>query len=815
MIAKIAVDAATFAIDKPYSYLIPDKMYVFPGMRVQVPFGKGNRIVEGIVVGVTDGAEENLKTIDKCLDDNALLTDRMLQLAAFMRERYFCTFYDSVKAMLPSGLWFRLKETYSLTADRDWEGKNLRVPGAFEILKLLIDCGGTTDGKIIREILPDEDVRERALRYLLRKKWLFTEVDHLRRLGDKVERIVSLAVPAHEAMHYAEGLGKAATMQKAVLSLLCSVGEVSVKELCYFTGAKTSTVNRLISLGFLNSHQREVLRCKEIVPSQNPEPIMLNHEQQTAFDGLNDNLRSSAPKPSVLHGVTGSGKTAIYIRLIHECIDSGRQAILLVPEIALTPQLLGLMASYFKDRVAVLHSSLPATERYDQWKRIRDGETSVVVGTRSAVFAPCANLGLLILDEEQEHSYKSENTPRYDAREIALWRGMKEKALILFGSATPSVQTMYHAKNGDYCYYQLKNRYNGKTLPKVDIVDMKRELEEGNVFSLSHTLQDAIGENRNAGKQTVLFLNRRGNSRALVCIDCREAPECPRCNVKLTYHSANERLMCHYCGHSQKMTGRCPKCGGELKRMGTGTQKIQQELECIYPGISVLRMDTDTVSATNTHEMILNKFKNEKVNVLLGTQMVAKGLNFPDVTLVGVVDADMGLFADSYLAAETTFNMITQVVGRAGRGDFPGKAMLQTAMPDHSVIKLAAVQDYDGFYEMEIALRKLQNYPPFGDLVSVTFTGKDEIKVLRSASKFRDSVRSCLLMDAYRNENCDLLGPAPCPVPKINYNYRYRLTIRCTLNRNLRQLFAHLLRQFSQDRECRGVSAFIDVNGME
>ena len=815
MIAKIAVDAATFAIDKPYSYLVPENMQLHAGMRVQVPFGKGNRCVEGVVISLEADDASGLKAVEKALDEEPLLSDRMLQLAAFMRERYFCTFYDSVKTMLPSGLWFQVKETYSLTTDRSWEGKNIRIPVAMEILQLLADCGGVTEGKILRDLLPDEDVRERAITYLLRKKWLSTEVDHLRRLGDKVEKIVSLAVPAHEAMRYAEGLGKSANMQKAVLSLICSVGEVSVKELCYFTGAKAPTVNRLVSLGLLNSYQREVLRCREIVPNQNAEPIILNEEQQSAFHGLEDTLLASKSKPALLHGVTGSGKTAVYIRLIQSCIDQGKQAVLLVPEIALTPQLLGLMAAYFQNRVAVLHSSLPATERYDQWKRIRDGEASVVVGTRSAVFAPCTNLGLIIMDEEQEHSYKSENTPRYDAREIALWRGIKEKVLVLFGSATPSIQTMYHAKNGDYSYYQLKSRYNGKPLPKVEIVDTKADLQLGNSFSISYALQDAIGENRNAGKQTVLFLNRRGNSRALVCIDCREAPECPRCSSKLTYHSANERLMCHYCGHSQKVTKNCPKCGGELKRMGTGTQKIQQELECIHPGISVLRMDTDTVSATNTHEMILSKFKNEKANVLLGTQMVAKGLNFPDVTLVGVLDADMGLFADSYLAAETTFNMITQVVGRAGRGDVPGRAMLQTTMPDHKVIKLAAVQDYDGFYDLEIEIRKLQKYPPFGELVSFTFTGKDEIRVLRSAAKFRDGILSCLKMDTYRRESCDVLGPAPCPVPKINFNYRYRLTVRCGLNKNLRQLFAHLLRQFSQDRECRGVSAFVDVNGTE
>ena len=488
---------------------------------------------------------------------------------------------------------------------------------------------------------------------------------------------------------------------------------------------------------------------------------------------------------------------------------------LLVPEIALTPQLLGLLAAYFGEQVAVLHSSLPAAERYDQWKRVRTADAKVVVGTRSAVFAPCPNPGLIILDEEQEHSYKSENAPRYDAREVALWRGAKENALVLFGSATPSVETMYHAKSGTYRLYTLKNRYNGKPLPKVQIIDMRQELKMGNDLSVSYGLQDAIGDTNNAGKQTILFLNRRGNSRALVCVDCREAPECPRCSARLTYHSANERLMCHYCGYSQPVAQRCPTCGGPMKRVGTGTQKVQQELQSLFKDIRIERMDADTVSAANTHEQILQRFSSEHIPVLIGTQMVAKGLNLPDVTLVGVLDADLSLYTDSYRAAETTFNMLTQVVGRAGRGDAAGQAMIQTMVPEHQVITLAAKQDYDSFYQLELGLRKLQGCPPFGDLATITFIGQEEGRLLRGAEKFRRSLRDCLQQPQYKDEQCTVLGPAPCPVPKINYNYRYRLTLRCRMGSTLRALLAHLLRQFSQDRENRGVSAFIDVNGFD
>jgi len=815
MIGKIAVAAANFAIDKPYSYYIPQEMTLLPGMRVQVPFGRGNRQTEGIVLSVEEGSNDGLKAVQYQLDKEPMLSHTMLQLAAFLRERYFCTFYDAVRAMLPAGLWFQTKDTYRLTGDTTYQEKKIRDANAVAILRFLQDCGGETDGGALKDLIPDEEALEKALSYLLRQKWIAAQQDLLRRTGDKTERIATLCAPAEEVLEYAAARPKSAAMQRAVLELICSVGSASVKEICYFTGAKPATVKRLADLGYLELSEKPVLRCRQIKPVTLTGPLVLNPEQQKALEALSAQMQEEKPGAALLYGVTGSGKTSVYIKLIQNCLDNGRQAMLLVPEIALTPQLLGLLAAHFGQQVAVLHSSLPAGERYDQWKRVRAGEARVVVGTRSAVFAPCPALGLVILDEEQEHSYKSENAPRYDAKEVALWRGIKEKALVLFGSATPSVETMYHAKNGTYKLYTLPERYNGKALPSVEIVDMHHDLQLGNDLSVSYRLQDLMGRTIEDGKQTILFLNRRGNSRALVCVNCRETPECPRCNAKLTYHSANERLMCHYCGHSQPAPKRCPVCDGPMKQVGIGTQKIQQQLESLFPGQEILRMDADTVSAANTHEDILDHFKKDNVPVLVGTQMVAKGLNLPNVTLVGVLDADLGLYTDSYRAAETTFNMLTQVVGRAGRGDSPGQAVIQTLVPEHRVITLAANQDYDSFYEMEIQLRKLQSCPPFGDLAAVTFVGQEEGRVLRGAVKFRDSLASLLQMPQYRTEQCTVLGPAPCPIPKINYNYRHRLTLRCHMTKPLRALIAHLLRQFAQDKECRGVSAFADVNGFE
>ena len=810
MIGKIAVSAANFAIDKPYSYWIPREMCLAPGQRVTVPFGRGNRCAEGVVLSVEEGSQEGLKTVEAVLDEQPLLSPLQLRLAAFLRERYFCTFFDACRAILPAGLWFDTKAVYSLTENREWKEKTIRKPGAAEILRLMEQLGGGAKEQELEALGLEREALEDALRYLAGKKWISAQTEYLRRGRDKTEKIATLTASAEEVRDYAQRAPK----QRAVLEMLSNLGQVSVKELCYFTGATPAMVRRLEEKGYVTLADRPVLRCREIVPTPLEGPLVLNEEQEGCFRGLRDRMEGENPGVALLYGITGSGKTSVYIRLIRACLDQGKSALLLVPEIALTPQLLGLMAAHFGDQVAVLHSSLPAGERYDQWKRIRSGEAKLVVGTRSAVFAPCTP-GLIILDEEQEHSYKSENTPRYHAREVAIWRGAKEGALVLLGSATPSIETMYRAKTGVYGLYTLYRRFNGRPLPRVEIVDMRRELELGNDGSLSIPLRQAMIDTEEAGKQTILLLNRRGASRALVCVDCRETPECPRCSLRLTYHSANDRLMCHYCGFSQPAPKRCPKCGGPLKPIGTGTQKVQQELSELFPQMETLRMDADTVSAVNTHEKILERFQQEHIPVLLGTQMVAKGLNLPQVTLVGVLDADLSLYTGGYRAGETTFNMLTQVVGRAGRGDTPGRAVIQTLVPEHQVIRLAAEQDYEGFYNLEIQLRRVQGAPPFGDYAIVTFLGQDEKNVIAAAVKFRDSLRVTLERPDYAGERCGVLGPAPCPVPKINYNYRYQLTLRCAMTKKLRSLLAWLLGKLAGDKEFRGVSAFVDVNGYD
>ena len=814
MIAQIAVSAAVFAIDKPYDYRIPEGMTLVPGLRVRVPFGRANKPTEGVVLALTEGSEEKLKPVAETLDDAPVLSERELHLAAFLRERYFCTFYDAIKAILAAGVWFREKSRYAVVPGTDWRHAAARRPGALAVMQTLESLGGSAELETLRKQF-SPDALDDALRYLLKKKLVSCDTNHARRVHDKTERIVGLGVSAEEALAYAQTKRRSAAMQCAVLEMLAALGECAAKELCYFTGATNATLNRLEQLGYLVSREQEELRCKIAAPDRPAAPIVLNEEQQAAFDGLSAQYAQGKPGVALLYGVTGSGKTSVYLRLISRSLTDGRSAVVLVPEIALTPQLLSLFAAHFGERVAVLHSSLSIVERYDAWKRIRSGDARVILGTRSAVFAPAQSLGLLIVDEEQEHTYKSENSPRYHAREVAIYRGVQEGALVVLGSATPSVETMYRAKKNIYRLYTMRRRYNRQALPPVELADMKQELKSGNPTAISEPLLLALRENVKNGQQSILFLNRRGTSRMIACVDCGYVPVCPACSVNLTYHHANNRLMCHYCGRSEPLPVRCPVCGGHLKQIGFGTQKVQEQLEALLPGVRVLRMDADTVSATNTHEKLLREFQEQQIPILLGTQMVTKGLNFENVTLVGVLDADMSLYVGSYKATETTFSMITQVVGRAGRGALGGRALIQTMTPRNQVLELAAQQNYDAFFENELPLRRARGCPPYRDLLTVTFHGLDEQEVWRGAQDFRRMLQAQLASPFYKTEQVGLLGPAPAAVARVNYRYRCRLTLSCVNTRTLRRLVAYCMQEFAKNRKYRAVGVFADVNSDE
>ncbi len=817
-IAKIVVAAAVYAIDKPYDYLVPPALEesCVPGVRVAVPFGSGNRRSEGVVLEIQEletPPDYQLKPVESVLDPEPLLDEGMLRLAAFLRERYFCTFYDAVRAMLPAGLWFHAKDQIVLTAagqEADFEKKFPGCPEAVTIGNHLQDVGGQAPEEELRKLFGKEAL-EAGLKKLRARKLVLSQGSLIRNIGDKTEKVATLAVSPQEATRYA-ATRKRAPLQKAVLEMLAVVGSCSVKELSYFTGASSATMNALEQAGYLTLSHREVFRRPKLPEKAEPEPLILRPEQQKAFEEIRNHL--AEPKSvTLLYGVTGSGKTAVYLRLIESVLEQGRTALVLVPEIALTPQLMETFMRRFGDRVAVLHSALQTGQRYDEWKRIRSGKATVVIGTRSAVFSPLKNLGLIVLDEEHESSYKSEMTPRYHAREVAIWRGAREGAGVVLGSATPSLTSMYLAKTGVYHLSELRQRYNGKTMPRVILTDMKEELRNGNATSISETLRLEMEQNFKTGQQTILYLNRRGASRTMLCPICGNVPGCPRCSVSLTYHSANDRLMCHYCGYSQPASKACPECGSTYRLVGTGTQRVEQEVRALWPNIETIRMDADTVSASNPHEAILNKFRQEKIPVMIGTQMVTKGLNFPNVTLVGVLDGDSSLYTDDFRAAEITFSKITQVVGRAGRGELPGRAVIQTMTPENQVLLQAACQDYDAFYETELPLRQLQGCPPYGDILVVSFFASMEREAADGARRFREALEQYLWQ--YQGGKILLMGPAPARVVRVMNRYRYQLTLVGKNTKPLRTILSGLMIRFKKDKINKTITVSVDVNPMD
>lgn len=809
-IVKVAVSAAPYSIDKPYDYLVPEPLLeaAAPGVRVTVPFGRGNRTSEGMILARVQGEKvQGLKPLDSVLDSGPVLDGDGIALALWMRQRYFCTMFEAVKTILPAGLWYRLREVWHLAEGVDREAAAALCGGirrAEAVLDVLWASGGSAGLEALRDACGQE--AESTLRAMEKTGTVRCETEAARKIGDKTRRMVSLAVSAEDALAMTEAKRRSAPARYEVVRLLAATGRASAADVCYFTGASTRTLKAMEKAGLLAFSEEEELRVPQATEVEPGAPIVLNGEQQAAYDGILSLMDSGKPEAALLHGVTGSGKTQVYLRLVQEALDRGKTAMVLVPEIILTPQMMRKFSSYFGSKVCMLHSSLRMTERYDQWKRIRRGEVQVVLGTRSAVFSPLKNLGLLILDEEQEGSYQSENPPRYHTRDVAKFLCAREKAVLLLGSATPTVESAWAAEEGTYHLFQLRRRYNAHALPQVRIADLRQEIRAGNPGLISAPLRQELEENLRRGEQSILFLNRRGSSRMLLCGECGHVPECPRCSVALTYHSANGRLMCHYCGHSERALEACPVCGGIMKHVGTGTQKVEEELRELFPEAGILRMDADT--ASGGHEAILSRFEKERIPILLGTQMVAKGLDFENVTLVGVLSADLSLYVDNYRAAERTFNLLTQVVGRAGRGGKQGRAIIQTYTPGNDVIRCAAEQNYDSFYQNEVRMRRLRRCPPFADLFVFTVSGTEEGSVLRAAAGARERLRQ-----VFPGE--EVLGPAPAPVLKLNNRFRYRLLLVGKNDKATRDRISWLLKEFANDRANRGLNIFVDCNPMD
>ncbi len=813
--AEIAVEQTAYHFDKLYTYTIPDTLGGLErGCRVLIPFGGGNRRRQGIVMALGEAADgKKLKPVVSALDEQPLLNDEMLALALWLKERTFCTVFEAVRAMLPAGLTMRVRVTYRVAPAIPDEILDALPAEEKRLLdrvraRCSRDGSGADREKLLTDLglSRDSDLPER----LLKKGVLLRDEGAFRVAGDATVRIARLAVSEEELEEYLAG--KACTpKQRAVLSVLEQTGGASVKELCYFSGVTPAVPAALEKKGLIAYADQEVLRSPNAAEGD-PElcPTSLNPEQQAAFDGLLERYRSGGASASLLYGVTGSGKTQVYMNLIDRVIADGRQVLVMVPEISLTPQTQSLFIRRYGRRVAVLHSGLSMGERMDEWKRIRRGEAGIVVGTRSAVFAPCSNIGLIVMDEEQEHTYKSESSPRYHARDVAKFRCAWHKALLLLTSATPSVESFYAARTGRYSLHTILSRFGDVCLPAVDIVDMREEEDDRAIFS--KPLQAEIRSCLDSGRQAILLLNRRGYNTFVSCRACGHVMTCPSCSISMTYHRANGLLVCHYCGHMQEPVTACPECGSDRVRYsGLGTQRAEQELMELFPDAAVLRMDTDTTMSRFAYEKKFQEFSQGKYQILIGTQMVAKGLDFPLVGLVGVLSADQSLYGDDFRCFESTFSLLTQVIGRAGRRELPGRAVIQTYTPENHVIHLAAKQDYIGFYEMEIGARKMMKYPPFADLCLFGFVGQKEELVRSAAVRFLDLLRETVTKD-YPALPVIALDPTPASVSKAAGKFRYKILMKTVNTIHMRKMVGDLLCRFQQAPENKAVTLFADIN---
>lgn len=810
MIAGVAVENTAFHFDKLYEYAVPAGMEaaVQRGIRVQVPFGAGDGRRVGIVMSVRMGrAEKRLKQIAEVVDRTPLLSEEMCLLAEYMKAHTFCTVYDAVKCMVPFGINLKIVAQYA-PGERAGEDLGDELD---ETEKQIVSFVISQKGFISRErihnalgLAPNEKLLER----LWRRGYLVRNDEAVRNVGDLTVKMIRLIPRPDEGIEI-----KLSRKQQSVVDLLRDVGCAAVREVCYFTGVTPAVPAALVKKGIAEYLDLPTLRTPpSATPVTGRREIRLSDEQQAAYDALSGKLEAGESAAALLYGVTGSGKTQVYIRLIDRALELGKTAIVLVPEISLTPQTLELFRARYGSDVAVLHSALSIGERADEYKRIKSGGVRIVVGTRSAIFAPLANLGIVIMDEEQEAAYKSESAPRYHARDIARYRCAYHNALLLLASATPSVETYTAARKGRYGLYRLTHRFGPACLPQVVTVDMLEQINNGCTGSISTPLLDALRRNLEQGRQSILLINRRGYHTFVSCPACREVLTCPHCSISMTYHAANGRLMCHYCGYSQPYRDECPHCGHHgLRRTGFGTQRVEEELTELLPQARILRMDTDTTAARFAHERKLNAFAAGEYDVMLGTQMVAKGLDFERVTLVGVVSADGQLYSDDYRSLERTFALLTQVVGRAGRGKYPGSAVIQTMTPENPVIRYAATQDYDGFYETEMQIRRLMVYPPYCDLVTFTFSGVSDRETELASRAFLERLKA-LSAAEYAAEKLIVLGPAPPRAARIGGKYRYRIILKCRVRSAVREMIARLLCDFGQDRRFRNITLFPDVN---
>ncbi len=807
-IAEVVISNSTRQFDRVYHYIIPQRYIgkVSPGIRIIVPFGKANRLTEGYVLNVcSESSHNDLKEISEVVDENSVLDINMIKLARWMKHRYISTYSEVFKCLLPPGTGLKSSKTVQLLKfDNNLKGNHIKI------LRKLMDFGGELEYDDLRTETNIKGI-SKYLSKLQALECVSVKEVFGAKVNEKFVKAAFLAKPVQEVLQDIEGNKLRSIKQVRILEMLLENEHISVNDLARFAGVSKSVLDTLNKYGYIEYRDIEVTRDPyENRTFEKTSRLKPTEEQEHILSSIRAMLDSKTFKEVLLHGITGSGKTEVYLQLIEHCINAQKQAIVLVPEISLTPQMVERFKGRFGEYVAVLHSRLSLGERFDQWRLIKSGRIKVAVGARSAVFAPFDNLGIIIIDEEHENSYKSEISPKYHAVEVARERCKNENGLLLYGSATPSIENYYRATSGEISLFKMIKRANNLKLPKVEVVDMRSELDRGNRSIFSRALSCEIEENIQRKEQTIIFLNRRGYSSFVLCRNCGYVLKCHKCDVSLTYHSYDERLICHYCGYTIKNVANCPKCKSpHIKGFGTGTQKIEDDIKKHFPDSSVIRMDMDTTTCKNSHEDILRDFRENNINILVGTQMIAKGHDFPNVTLVGVLAADSILNSGDFRATERTFQLITQVAGRAGRGKVPGRVIIQTYNTENYSIECACSQDYTSFFEKELIVRERLSYPPFTNIGSIVFSGINDRIVYNKAIDVKKFIDSQFAEDG---NNISILGPSRSVITKIKNKYRWRIVIKYQDMEKLIDVLARVLDKFYQKQDKNDISISVDIN---
>lgn len=769
-IAEVIINSQIKSVGKIYHYLADDDATV--GIRVLVPFGGGNKTCEGYIVGFTDKSEYEgeLKTIKSIVDTQPVLSAERIELAQYISKTCLVSMAQAIRLLLPPALAVKTETRVSIVNN---------VDGLTDVQKNVVSILQAAKKDIeIKKLMRAAGLKSRSAINTLEKKGAVRIFEKMvGGSGDKIRQFATVIIEETLFDYALEELLAASPKAAAAFEVLSEQGSMPVSDVMAAAGCGRSSVGLLEKRGYIIIEEKKVYRRPSELGEAKDKPKIPTPQQKQAIDYITKTLTQGKYQTVLLHGVTGSGKTEVFLHAADQCIRQGKNAIILVPEISLTPQMADRVTARFGSSVALLHSGLSMGERYDEWCRIKNGEVKLVVGARSAIFAPFDNVGLIIVDEEHDDSYKSESAPCYSAVNVALFRGRQYGSAVVLASATPSVSTYYMAQQGKYKILELTGRVNNQQMPDVEIVDMCGELATGNKSMISRRLMEEIAQNLKNKQQTILFLNRRGFSTFITCRSCGYVAKCPHCEISLTYHSNNNRLVCHYCGYETENLYTCPECDSpHIRYFGTGTQKVEDELKRLFPDISVIRMDADTTSGRHAHQSILSRFEKEHIDVLIGTQMVTKGIDYPLVTLVGVISADTMLNMDDYRAAERSFNMLTQVCGRAGRGDVKGRAIIQTYTPMAPALQLVKTQDYKRFYQGEIKLRRMLNNPPYVRIVNIVISGEEEQKTEQYAYFINDVLKKYLKV--YNVQCADYFEPAKSPLSKIKNKFRYRILLK-------------------------------------